>query len=657
VSRVRAGIWTSLVCVSSLAAFARPGQAALATVQAVQNSEWRVHQGDAAASHYAPLGQIDRRNVAELQTAWYWESVDEALKERDEEARRRGGSFWYEATPLLVDGTLYTITSLGQIAAIHPGTGRTLWSYDPKTWASGRPVNLGFIVRGISYWTDGERKRLLIGSNDAYLISLDVETGEPDPAFGDGGRVDLTQGLGVDVEDRQTFVLGYGVNSPVTISRDVVVVGSAIRDTPQTRDVPPGHVRGYDVRTGEQLWIFHTIPQPGEFGNDTWENDSWRDAGATNVWTPMSADDELGLVYLPVGTPSHNWYGGHRLGTNLYASSLVAVDVETGEPVWHYQLVHHTVWDYDPVAAPNLIDITVDGREIKAVAQVTKQGFLFVFDRVTGEPVWRIEEVPVPQSDVAGERTHPTQPIPTKPAPFEPNGAFEENLIDFTPELRAQALEIFKRYRTGPVYTPPSVEGTIVNPGWAGGGNWNGAAFDPETQYLYIPSYTDYTVVELRKTDTGESDDFDYIWGGAQTPTVDGLPIFKPPWGRVTAIDMSTGDHVWQVANGRGPRDHPALADLDRGYLGRGLGSGESFPLLTSTLLFTTVDGRGSEPPRLYAYDKATGDMVWEFELPAGVHANPMTYMYEGRQYLAVSVGRGRTGEGIVALALGNSGR
>ncbi|MEE2899827.1 MAG: PQQ-binding-like beta-propeller repeat protein, partial [Gemmatimonadota bacterium] len=204
---------------------------------------------------------------------------------------------------------------------------------------------------------------------------------------------------------------------------------------------------------------------------------------------------------------------------------------------------------------------------------------------------------------------------------------------------------------------PPSVEGTIVNPGWAGGGNWNGAAFDPETQYLYIPSYTDYTVVELRKTDTGESDDFDYIWGGAQTPTVDGLPIFKPPWGRVTAIDMSTGDHVWQVANGRGPRDHPALAGLDLGYLGRGLGSGESFPLLTSTLLFTTVDGRGSEPPRLYAYDKATGDMVWEFELPAGVHANPMTYMYQGRQYLAVSVGRGRTGEGIVALALGNSGR
>ena len=653
-SSTRVGSLLSLVCVLSLASCAPPAQPEPGMAPGAQYSEWRVHQGDAAASHYAPLSQINRSNVAELQVAWYWESIDEELKERDEEARRMGGALWYEATPLLVDGTLYTITSLGQIAAIHPGTGRTLWSYDPKTWESGRPVNLGFIVRGLSYWTDGERKRLLIGSNDAFLISLDVETGEPDPAFGNAGRVDLTQGLGVDVEDRQTFILGYGVNSPVTISRDVVVVGSAIRDTPQTRDVAPGHVRGYDVRTGELLWIFHTIPQPGEFGNDTWEDGSWRDAGATNVWTPMSADDELGYVYLPVGTPSHNWYGGHRLGSNLYASSLVALNVETGEPVWHYQLVHHTVWDYDPVAAPNLIDITVDGREIRAVAQVTKQGFLFVFDRVTGEPVWPIEEQPVPQSDVVGERTHPTQPIPTKPAPFEPNGAFEENLIDFTPELRAQALEIFQRYRSGPVYTPPSLEGTIVNPGWAGGGNWNGAAFDPETQYLYIPSYSEYTIVELGPPENPTSD-FDYIWGGAQSPTVDGLPIFKPPWGRVTAIDMSTGEHVWQVANGRGPRDHPALADLDLGDLGRGLGSGESFPLLTKTLLFTTVDGQRSEPPRLYAYDKSNGDVLWDFELPAGVHANPMTYMYEGRQYLTVAVGRGRTGEGIVALALETS--
>ncbi len=649
-SRARAGSWVSLVCVLSLASCAPYGQPEPGMAPGARYSEWRVHQGDAAASHYAPLSQISPSNVAELQVAWTWGSIDEELRERDPAAFRIGRSFWYEATPLLVDGTLYTITSMGQIAAIHPGTGRTLWSYDPKTWESGRPVNLGFIVRGISYWTDGDSKRLLIGSNDAFLISLDVETGEPDPAFGDAGRVDLTQGLGVPVEDRGAFLRGYGVNSPVTISRGVVVVGSSIRDTPRSRDVAPGHVRGYDVRTGELLWTFHTIPQPGELGNDTWEDDSWRTAGATNVWAPMSADEELGYVYLPVGTPSHNWYGGHRYGTNLYASSLVALDVETGEPVWHYQLVQHSIWDYDPVAAPNLIDITVDGREIKAVAQVTKQGFLFVFDRVTGEPVWPIEEQPVPRSNIDGERIHPTQPIPTKPAPFEPNGAFAENLIDFTPDLRARAYEIFQQYRSGPVYTPPSVDGTIVNPGWAGGGNWNGAAFDPETQYLYIPSYTDYTVVELRRTERGASD-FDYVWTGAQSPTVDGLPIFKPPWCRVTAIDMRTGEHVWQVANGRGPRDHPALADLDLGNLGRGLVGGESFPLLTETLLFTTVDRQGSEPPRLYAYDKSNGDVLWEFELPGGVHANPMTYMYEGRQYLAVSV-NGPSGEAVVALAL-----
>ncbi len=647
-SSIRTVNWVSLVWVFSLASCAPDTGPEPGMDFDAEDTEWLVNHGDDAASRYAPLGQINRDNVAELEVAWYWESIDEELKERNEEAGRMGGSFWYEPTPLLVDGTLYTITGMGQIAAIHPGTGETLWSYDPKTWESGRPVNLGFIVRGISYWTDGERKRILIGSNDAFLISLDTETGEPDPVFGEAGRVDLTRDFDVMVEDRRAFLRGYGVNSPVTIIRDVAVVGASIRDTPTNRNVTPGWVRGYDVRTGELLWTFHTIPLPGEFGNDTWEDDSWRTAGATGVWPPMSGDEELGYVYLPVGTPSHNWYGGHRLGENLYANSLVCVDVETGEIVWYFQFVHHSVWDYDPPAAPNLIDITVDGREIKAVAQVTKQGFLFVFDRVTGEPVWPIGEQPVPPSDIEGERIHPTQPIPTKPAPFEPNGAFEENLIDFTPELRAQALEIFQRYRSGPVYTPPSAQGTIVNPGWAGGGNWNGAAFDPETQYLYIPSYSDYTVVELAPPENPRSD-FDYIWGGAQSPTVDGIPIFKPPWGRVTAIDMSTGEHVWQVANGRGPRDHPALADLDLGNLGV---DGESFPLLTSTLLFTTVDRQGSQPAMLNAYDKSTGEMLLEYELPGGVHANPMTYMYEGKQYLVVSVNAGQDGDGVVALVL-----
>ena len=621
----------------------------LEEAQAQGNGQWSVQQADKGASHYSPLDQIDRDNIDNVGVAWYWESVDEEL--RNENARVGDiGRNPYKATPLMVDGVLYTITSLGQIAAIHPGTGETLWSYDPETWASGRPVNLGFIPRGITFWTDGEAKRIVVATTAAYLLSLDTETGRPDPAFGEGGRVDLTRGLGFDIGDRQEFLRTYGMNSPVTISRDVVVVGSSIQDTPRMRRVPPGHVRGYDVRTGAMRWIFHTIPQEGERGSETWEDGSWREAGATNVWPPMSTDEELGLVYLPVGTPSHNWYGGHRLGTNLYSSSLVAVEAETGRVRWHYQLIHHTLWDYDPVAAPILMDITVGGRQIKAVAQVTKQGFLFVFDRETGEPVWPIEERPVPQSNVPGERSSPTQPFPTKPLPFEPNGAFEDQLIDFTPELRAEALEIFRRYRGGPVYTPATVgAGTIVNPGWGGGGNWNGAAFDPETQMLYVPSYSAYTVVELVEPPDSLGSDFDYIWSGASQPTVDGLPIFKPPWGRITAIDMSTGDHVWQVANGHGPQNHPALEGLDVGDLG---GRGMNFPVLTRTLLFSTVGGSQYSSPMLYAYDKVTGEMVWEHELPGGVSANPMTYVYQGKQYVAVSIGGGQDPQGLVSFAL-----
>ena len=621
------------------------------TQTGTKNGEWHVHQGDKAATRYAALDQIDRDNVDELEIAWRWTSIDEQLREGNEELQRISRIYKHEATPLMVDGVLYTVTSMGQIAAVQPETGETLWSYDPKTWEWGRPLNLGFITRGLSYWNDGEKERLLYASNDAYLMSIDIETAELDPEFGDGGKVDLTQNLGVPVKDRGEFLRGYGVNSPVIICRGVVVVGSAIRDTPSRREIPPGHVRGYDVGTGEMRWIFHTIPQEGEPGTDTWEDGSWKKAGATNVWPPMSADEELGYVYLPVGAPSHNWYGGHRLGTNLYSSSVVAIEAETGQHVWHYQTIHHTLWDYDPVAAPNLLDITVDGKPIKALAQVTKQGFLFVLDRVTGEPVWPIEETAVPQSEIEGERSHPTQPIPSKPAPFEPNGAFEENLIDFTPELRAKALEIFRKFRSGSVYTPPSLEGTIVNPGWAGGGNWNGAAFDPDTQYLYIPSYSDYTVVSLRKPDP-ERSDFDYVWGGADAPTVDGLPLFKPPWGRITAIDMKTGEHVWQVANGDGPLEHPALEGLELGRLGRGQGSGESFPLLTKTLLFTTTDRRDMEKPMLHAYDKANGNLVWELELPAAVHANPMTYLHQGRQYIVVALGGGRETDELFALAL-----
>lgn len=612
--------------------------------QGAEGGEWRHHGGDLGSTLYSSLDQINVSNVKELQVAWRWKSPDGDVVAADPSLKSISRIYHYEATPQFINGTLYTSTSMGQVAAINPETGETLWVYDPKAYESGRPTNLGFLTRGMGYWTDGESERLLHAPNDAYLIALDPKTGKPDPEFGIDGRVDLTQGLGVPVENRRNFLRAYTITSPPIVCRDVVVVGSSIRDTPNFRALPPGHVRGYDVRTGTHLWTFHTIPRPGEFGNDTWENDSWKGAGSTNVWTLMSADEDLGYVYFPVGTPSHNWYGGDRPGDNLFACSLVCIEAESGKRVWHFQTVHHPIWDYDPPAAPNLIDIEVDGKAIKAVALLTKQGFLFTFDRKTGEPVWPIEERAVPQDGVPGEILSPTQPFPTKPAPFEPNGFTEADIINYTPKLREKALAMAAEWRLGPVYTPPSLQGTVVNPGWSGGGNWNGAAFDPETQILYVPSYTNYSLVMLVEPDPNRSD-FRYVWSGSKTPHVEGLPLVNGPYSRITAIDMNTGEHLWKVGIGRGSADHPSLKDLNLEDLGRGLSEGELFPMLTKSLLFVTQDRNENYPPtfapNLRALDKTDGKVVWEHELPASVHATPMTYSHAGKQYVVVALGAG----------------
>ena len=437
--------------------------------QGSSGSEWLSYGGDSGHSKYSPLDQINADNVQRLEVAWTWDSVDQAVRESNEIIRERGSfrSYAYEVTPLVVDGVLYTTTSLGQVAAIDPTDGETLWSFDPVLYVDGRPAVHGFMTRGLAYWTDGEQERLLYAGGRTYLLSIDPSTGRLDPEFGRGGRVDLKRGLGRTIDPSL-----YAVSSPPVVVGDVVVVGSAMTEGTDFREAPPGHVRGFNVRSGEMQWIFHTIPQPGEFGADTWPDDAWEYTGGANVWTMMSADEELGLVYLPVGTTVPDYYGGHRLGDNLFSNSLVALNAETGERIWHYQMVHHSVWDYDPPAAPNLIDIEIDGETIKAVAQITKQGFTFVFDRETGEPVWPIEERPVPQSQVLGEVTSPTQPFPTKPPLFLTNGATEDDLIDFTPELKAEALEIFREYNSGPLYTPPAPGDNIIRPGWSGGANW-----------------------------------------------------------------------------------------------------------------------------------------------------------------------------------------
>ena len=623
--------WSAALLLSCSVAWAQHG---------APDGEWPAYGGDAGSTKYSPLDEIDRDNVTQLEIAWQWLSPEnERLKEH-----RRLRSFAYEATPIMVNGVLYTSSSHCDVIAVNPQSGETIWQYDTGSWKAGRPTNLGFVHRGVTYWDDGDGGRVFIATHDSRLIALAVKTGEPILSFGEGGSVDLTKGLRRKINKRQ-----YTVTSPPSICRGVVVVGSSIFDGPTRKEMPPGDVRGFDARTGEQLWVFQSIPQEGEFGNDTWEEESWKYTGNANVWTLMSSDEELGYVYLPFGTPTNDWYGGHRPGMGLFGESLVCVKAETGERVWHFQHVHHGVWDYDLCAAPALLNVSVDGKDIKALAQVTKQGFCWVLDRETGEPVWPIEERPVPQSTVPGEKTWPTQPFPTKPAPYEFQGVKEEYLIDFTPELRAEALEILKGFDHGPIYTPPNAErGTVYMPGWAGGGNWYGCTFDPETSILYIPCSRAAIAMTLSKPDP-ERSNFKYVGGfPAPIPGPARLPLWKPPYTHVNALDMTTGEYLWQVAIGDGPRDHELLKDMDLPKLGD---SGRPFPMATKSLLFIF---QGSRKKHLFSYDKATGEEISRMELPGTPQGAAMTYMSGGKQYLVVPVGgRGRRDPaGLVALAL-----
>ena len=609
------------------------------------SSDWLNYGGDSGHSKYSSLSQINADNVQRLEVAWIWNSVDQAIRESNAMIRERGSfrSYAYEVTPLAVDGVLYTTTSLGQIAAIDPESGETLWSFDPVLYADGRPAVHGFMTRGLAYWTDGDQERLLYAGGRSYLLSIDPTTGRPDPEFGRGGRVDLKRGLGRTIDPAL-----YAVSSPPLVVGDVVIVGSAMTEGTDFREAPPGHVRGFNVRTGEMQWIFHTIPQPGEYGADTWPDDAWEFTGGANVWTMMSADEELGLVYLPVGTTVPDYYGGHRIGDNLFSNSLVALNSETGKRAWHYQMVHHSVWDYDPPAAPNLIDITVEDQEIKAVAQITKQGFTFVFDRITGEPVWPIAERPVPKSQVLGEVTSPTQPFPTKPPLFLTNGATVDDLIDFTPELRAEALEIFEQYSSGPLYTPPAPGDNIIRPGWSGGANWWGAAFDPDTQRLFVPSWAHFSTVNISPPEASDSD----LMIRPRVRDLSGprgLPLFKPPYSQLVAFDMNKGEKLWHVPVGEGPRDHADLQGLELPPMGNFEKLGG--PLLTKTLLFI---GQGFETNRLGVYDKDSGKELWWMQLPARFHSAPITFMVKGKQYIVLALGGGARGETeqLMALAL-----
>jgi quinoprotein glucose dehydrogenase len=610
----------------------------------IANGEWRSYGGDQGNTKYSELHQINQDNVQNLRVAWTWTSIDERLKRQNRAIRENPvfRSYAYEVTPLMVDGVLYTTTSLGQVAAIDPKTGRTKWSYDSAFYRDGRPAVHGFVTRGLAYWTDGMKRRLFYAGGRAWLISIDINTGKPDPNFGRNGRVDLTVGLGREINRAQ-----YTVSSPPLVVGDVAVVGSAIIEDSGYKEAPPGHVRGYDVRTGQMKWIFHTIPQSGEYGSETWGNESWKSAGGANVWTLMTADEQLKYVYLAVASPVTDFYGGHRPGDNLFANSLVCLNATSGQRVWHFQIVHHTVWDYDLPAAPILMDLTVDGRPISAVAQITKQGFVFVFDRKTGQPVWPIEERSVPQSAVPGERTSPTQPYPTKPPTFAGGGAAEDDVIDFTPELKAEGLRILRRHHFGPLFTPPALGSTIIRPGQSGGANWWGGAFDPATGRLYVPSWNHYSLVIMEEHPDPQRSDL-AVW--PHVTSLDGprgLPLFKPPYAQLTAFDMHRGEKLWTVPLGDGPRNHPALQEL--GLPALGTFEKQGGPLLTKTLLFI---GQGLQSAKFRAFNKTTGKEIWVMDLPARSSAAPMTYLIDGRQFLVLAIGGGDVPEQLIALAL-----
>lgn len=602
-------------------------------------SEWRNYGNTLQSTKYSPLQQIDASNVGELEIAWMWNTPDNEIFRTD----TRATAAEYKVTPIMVNGILYVSTSLGVVAAIDAKSGEQLWQFDTESWAHGRHPNFNNNHRGVSYWGNDEQARILMPGNDGVFWSLDASTGLPDPQFGDGGSIDLKKGLGRDFDDSV-----YGVVSAPLVINDIVVVGSSISDGPRNYDdAPPGHVRAFSLPSGELKWQFNTIPQAGEYGVESWEEDSWEYSGATNVWTLMSADPELGYIYMPTGTPTNDWYGGHRLGDNLFAESLICIDAMTGERVWHFQMVHHGIWDYDLPAAPVLADIEVDGKVIKAVVQTSKQGYVYVFDRENGEPVWPIVERPVPASSVPGERLSPTQPIPTKPPPFEAQGITDATLIDFTDELRAEALDIISDLDYGPLFTPLSERGTIIFPGYSGGGNWSGGAIDPETNILYLSSMSVPRYVRMVRPEDPAVSNFRFDGERFNVDGPQGLPIIKPPYSRITAINLNRGEQEWMIPHGEGIRQR--IIDMgieDPGPVGS---FGRNGPLLTKSLLFFGQYDNGRSLIR--AYNKATGDIISELEIPLPPMGTPMTYAVDGKQYIAMAVGAGPDTR-ILALAL-----
>ena len=660
-----------------------------------KNGEWPTYGGDLGHTRYAPLDQINAGNFKDLEIAWRFKA--DSLGPRPE--------YQFESTPLMVHGMVYTTAgSRRDVVALDGATGELLWMHSENEGDRGRHAPRQLSGRGLAYWTDGRAERILYVTPGYRLMALDAKTGVPVASFGKNGAVDLKQ----DDDQEIDLVTGeVGLHSTPMVAKDVVIVGAAHRSggVPHSFKNVKGYVRGFDVRTGKRLWIFHTIPRPGEFGIDTWLNDSWSYTGNTGVWGQISVDPDLNLVYLPVELPTGDYFGAHRPGNNLFGETLLAVDLHTGQRKWHFQLVHHGIWDMDIPCAPILADINVNGRAIKAVAQPTKQGILYVFDRATGQPVWPIEEKPVEKGDVPGEWYSPTQPMPSKPPAYERTGVSVDDLIDYTPELRAEAEKLAAKYKMGPIFTPPVVSkigGPLATLSRAQAGtNWFGGSYDPETHTVFVFSSGAIGAYGLVPPNPGQSD-MEYVQGNAESGarttggagsaagggrtgeeassarpgrgaapassgegggggglSVRGLPLGKPPYGRISAIDLNQGEIRWQIAHGDTPdnvRNNPALKGLNIPRTGR---PGMIGTLVTKTLVIAGEGGFATTPSgqrgaMLRAYDKATGKEVGAVYMPAPQSGSPMTYMLDGKQYIVLAISGGSYSGELLAFRLPN---
>jgi quinoprotein glucose dehydrogenase len=675
--------WKWVASAEAVACFVLCAVLPAAAQSGARQGEWATYGGDLGNTRYSPLDQINAGNFNNLEIAWRFKT--ESLGPRPE--------YQYEATPLMIHGVLYTVAgSRRDVVALDAATGELLWVHGENEGERGAAAPRQLSGRGLAYWTDGKEERIIYVTPGYRMISLSATTGMPITSFGVNGVVDLKKDDDQDIDPMSTDI---GLHATPLIVKNVVVVGAAHRSggVPKSYKNVKGYVRGFDVRTGKRLWIFHTIPQPSEFGANTWLNGSNLYTGNTGVWGQMSADEQLGLVYLPVELATGDYYGVHRPGSNLFSESIVAVDAETGKRKWYYQLVHHGLWDMDIPCAPILVDINVDGKPIKALAQPTKQGILYVFDRETGKPVWPIEEKPVPRGDVPGEWYSPTQPMPTKPPAYERTDVTLDDLIDFTPELHKRAVDLVSKYKIGPIFTPPvvsKVDGPLSTLNRAQAGtNWEGGSYDPEHHIVYVFSTGAIGSYGLVPPPSPSVSDMEYIQGdarnGARTTggagagpvptttrpaaapagegegggglTIQGLPIYKPPYGQISAIDVNKGEILWQVAHGETPdniRNNPLLKGVTIPRTGR---PGSIGTAVTKNLViageggyFTTPAGvRGA---MLRAYDKVTGKEVGSVYMPAPQSGNPMTYMLNGKQYIVVAIGGGNYSGELLAFKL-----